>query len=295
MELTRLQIETLPHYRKKTAREYSATCPFCGGGGGRDRFLFWPDKGNYFCRKCGAKGFVADGSTDWTPEERERYHQEAAERAAKEREAKRAAVEELAARAHLADEYHRQLTDRSFWYGKGVNDWAIDHYRLGYCPACPTYHASPSYTIPVTFKSKLLNIRHRLTNPPTPGDKYRPERAGLPALMFNADVLLEPQTYVVLVEGEIKTVVLSQYGFPTVGIPGANIFPDRWVKWFSKQRLVYVALDPGAEGHARDIVSMLGKAARLVTLFCKPDDFLTLHGGTAGDLCAFLSQGRKAR
>jgi DNA primase len=292
MELTRLQIETLPHYRKKTASEYSASCPDCGG---RDRFLYWPDKGNYFCRKCGAKGFVSDAAIGWTPEERERYHQEAAERARLEREAKRAAVEDLAARAHLADEYYHQLTDRSFWYGKGVNDWAIDHYRLGYCPACPTYHASPSYTIPVTFKGKLLNIRHRLTDPPTPGDKYRPERAGLPALMFNADVLLEPQAYVVLVEGEIKTVVLSQYGFPTVGIPGANIFPDRWVKWFSKQRIVYVALDPGADGHARDIVLMLGEHARLVTLPTKPDDFFVIDGGTNKDFVEFLGQGRRVR
>jgi len=292
MELTRQQIESLPGYKKKTSKEYSSACPECGG---TDRFCFWPDTGNYWCRQCGAKGFVTENNYAWTPEERERYLAEAAARAEQERQAKQTALEEMSAQVHIASQYHEAMTDRSYWYGQGLSDETINHYQLGYCPACPTYLASPSHTIPVYFKNKLLNIRHRLAQPPSPGDKYRPHRAGLPAVMFNADILLTAQAYVVLVEGEVKTMVLSQYLFPTVGVPGANIFPDRWVKWFGNQSRVYITFDPGAEAHARDIALMLGDKARIVSCPVKPDDFFVLYKGTPDDFCEYLKQGRVVR
>lgn len=38
---------------KKTSKEYSAACPFCGGV---DRFCVWPEKDRYWCRQCNRKG-----------------------------------------------------------------------------------------------------------------------------------------------------------------------------------------------------------------------------------------------
>ncbi|NLD35776.1 MAG: AAA family ATPase [Desulfatiglans sp.] len=38
---------------RKTADEYSTSCPWCGGV---DRFLVWPDSDQYYCRQCGIKG-----------------------------------------------------------------------------------------------------------------------------------------------------------------------------------------------------------------------------------------------
>jgi DNA primase len=285
-----MQIETLPHYKKKTSKEYSASCPNCGG---QDRFLFWPDTGNFWCRQCDEKGFILDVSGGWTKEERARYMAQAAERAEAERQAKRQALDGMATQAETAYQYHQQMTDRSYWYGQGLTDETINYHQLGYCPACPTYYQSPSHTIPVFFKGKLLNIRHRLANPPAPGDKYRPEKAGIPATIFNADTLLRPSDYVVLVEGEVKTMVLEQYGFPTVGIPGANIFPTRWAGWFAKVGTVYVALDPGLNGRGCQIAGMLGERARVVTLPVKPDDFFVIYGGSVADFHMFLWQGRR--
>ncbi|MEE9365752.1 MAG: hypothetical protein V3W44_03600, partial [Dehalococcoidales bacterium] len=286
----------LPNFKRKTAAgEYSASCPQCGGV---DRFLFWEDRGNYWCRKrqCGLKGFISDnGNGHLSDEDCARFMREAEERTRQRKEERQAALNGMADLDHIARTYHNQMTDRSYWYGQGLADEMVDRYLLGHCPSCPTHHASPSHTIPVFFRSKLLNIRHRLALPPSPGDKYRPHKAGLPAVIFNADVLLTPQDYVVLVEGEIKAMVLTQYGFPSVGIPGANIFKDRWVGWFAKQPTVYVALDPGADGHARDIALMLGGRARLVSLPVKPDDFFVLYGGTAEQLGTFLWQGRKVK
>jgi len=39
--------------KKKTAGEYSCSCPFCGG---TDRFQVWPDTGKAWCRQCDWKG-----------------------------------------------------------------------------------------------------------------------------------------------------------------------------------------------------------------------------------------------
>lgn len=291
MELTRMQIEHLPNYKQRAADEFSSTCPSCGG---EDRFRFWPADGNYWCRQCEMKGFITDGDATWTAEDRAKYKADAEERARQRRQQQRLAIEAMGACHELAQQYHDRMNgQRRFWHEKGIYDPTIDAYVLGYAPQCPTYRESPSWTIPVFFKGKLLNIRHRLANPPAPGDKYRPERAGLPAVMFNADLLTTAQEYVVLVEGEIKAMVLSQAGFPTVGIPGANIFPDRWVQWFGKQKRVYVALDPGAERCARDIVMMLGGRARLCSFPVKPDDFLVIYGGTAVQMREYLEMGRK--
>ncbi len=294
MRLTRTDIESLPNFKRKTAKEYSSSCPICLGGGGEDRFLFWPDSGNYYCRQCEAKGFVTDAPGGWSPEARERFMAEAAERQTREREVKRAALDAMGQCHGLAQQYHERMNgQRRFWHDKGLTDTTIDAYRLGFCPQCPTYQESPSWTIPVFFRGKLLNIRHRLAEPPSPGDKYRPERAGLPAVMFNADWLLDSREFVVLVEGEVKAMVLSQAGFPAVGIPGANTFSERWVRWFGKQKRVYVALDPGADGHARDIVTMLGGRARLCSFPVKPDDAIVRYGATAAQMMEFLKQGKR--
>jgi len=291
MELTDLKIKQLPGYKKSGDEAHSA-CPFCGTG--KDRFVYWEEDGNYYCRQCETKGFVTDAPGGWSPEEREKFRADAEERARLRREQQRQAIEAMGACHDLAQQYHDRMNgQRRFWHEKGLADATIDAHMLGYSAQCPTYRESPSWTIPVFFRGKLLNIRHRLASPPTPGDKYRPERAGLPAVMFNADMLTNPQEFVVLVEGEIKAMVLSQAGFPAVGIPGASIFPDRWVQWFGKQKRVYVALDPGAERCAAEITQMIGARARLCSFPVKPDDFLVLYGGTLAQMKEYLQMGRK--
>lgn len=51
----------LPMQVKRTANrdggEYHSACPKCGG---EDRFMFWPEAGNFYCRQCGWRG---DGIT----------------------------------------------------------------------------------------------------------------------------------------------------------------------------------------------------------------------------------------
>lgn len=293
--LTQLDIAKLPHYKQKTKKEYSAACPFCQAG--EDRFLFWPDKGNYFCRKCGAKGFIENSDRlTFTQEQYESWKRAEVERERKEQEEIASNIERLS-RSDKAEYYHRQMLQRDYWYSQGLSDETINRFKLGYAPACPTFPDSPSWTIPIYYKGKLYNIRHRLANPKDSG-KYRPEFAGLPATIFNADALSSGDWMTVLVEGEVKAMVLTQHGLNAVGIPGANSFKDKWVKLFQPIGTVYIALDPGAEIQAREIATVLqgnGINTRLCYVPVKPDDFLVKYGGTSNELFRFLMLGEKVK
>ena len=110
--------------------------------------------------------------------------------------------------------YHGQLTEHeiAWWAGKGINRQTIKDYQLGYTSNCPTAPGVQSYTIPIRYSGKLYNIRHRLKD--RLKDKYRPEMAGLPNFIFNADILKYESSYapLIIVEGEIKAMVLRQWG-----------------------------------------------------------------------------------
>jgi len=125
LQLTQANIESLPNYRKKTAREWSSACPSCSG---KDRFLFWPDKGNYLCRKCGLKGFVIDGNSPdslfrVTPEIRAEWERQQIAREIEEHQRQLSAIEQLQAR-RMDIIYHGQLIETGF---DGVLDakWGI--------------------------------------------------------------------------------------------------------------------------------------------------------------------------
>jgi hypothetical protein len=292
IQLTQADIERLPNYKKRTANEWSAACPFCGQG--EDRFRFWPGEGNFWCRVCDTRGFVSDTSTlafdreswlRWQEQENERKRQEAL---------KKLSTLEWLRQSGRAEMYHYQMIDRSWWYGKGLDDATINRFRFGFSPQCPTCPGSASYTIPISYQGELYSIRHRLDKPDK-GGKYRPELAGLPSVIFNADALKSDDWMTVLVEGEIKAAVLTRYGFSAVGIPGANNFKDKWVRLFSDSQIVYVALDPGAEEQALKIAQAIkvNTQVRLCSFPVKPDDFFTLYKGTPKEFMHFLRLGEK--
>ena len=121
LSLSRLQIERLPNFRRKTrAGEYSATCPVCGGV---DRFLFWEGEGNYFCRRCEIKGFISDsvGGLLFSQEQYEAWKRAERERKAKERQQQLAIIQRLT-QASRSDLYHQAMTNRSYWHDQGLND-----------------------------------------------------------------------------------------------------------------------------------------------------------------------------
>lgn len=282
-------------FTRKSSTEASAACPFCHDG--EDRFLIWAG-GNFWCRQCGEKGWLDDDKKRLTDIERRlaiieaEQHKAARERMAQDR--RLSALERLQRdQEHI--QYHDLLddTDRAWWHKQGINDESIDKYLLGICYNCPTDREHrPSYTIPVINHGELQNIRHRLMNAEG-GDKYRPHLAGLGNTLFNADNLYRGLPSILLVEGEKKSIVLDQFGFPSVGMMGMRAFPAPWAKRFEKLREVVVLLDPDARDQAYKTAALFGGRGKVATLPVKCDDFF-VQGGTVEEFRWFLKWARPA-
>lgn len=278
-------------FKRESHTEASAACPFCHDG--YNRFHVF-DQGNYWCRQCDAKGWLdGDDNRKLTPQELNEIRLRRLERQIKETQRRLTALERMhQCKDHLT--YHNLLddADREYWHAQGIYDAAIDSYLLGVCYSCPcdTEHR-PSYTIPVINHDKLVNIRHRLVDAAN-GDKYRPHMSGLGSTLFNADNLYTGEPEVMIVEGEKKSIVLSQYGFSTVGIMGKASFPPAWAQRFKAFQTVYVALDPDAIDKAHDLAQLFQHRARVISLPVKADDFF-VDGGKPAEFREFVRLARK--
>jgi DNA primase len=163
---------------------------------------------------------------------------------------------------------------RQWWYEQGITDDGIARFFLGVCNFHP-YWRQTTYTIPVIEGGKLLNVRHRLSAPPKPNDKYRPETAGIPASLFNADILTPDLGGVVIVAGEKKAIVLWQYGIPAISsTAGCGVWKPEWTTRLQFCQKVYLAYDPGESTAAWKIATQIGERAFVVALPDKPDDFI---------------------
>jgi len=200
-----------------------------------------------------------------------------------------------ASNVHLR--YHRSLTasTREIWYREGVYDEAIELFLLGYAAECPTYHESPSRTIPVFgYDNELMNIRHRLLQPGDRG-KYRPQMSGLGSNLFNAPVLNSSHERLLVLEGEVKTVVLTQAGFTAVGIMGQNVWKPEWFDWFDVGQVI-ICLDPGAQESARRLGELFAardfRDVKIAEFPLKPDDMIVQAGVGVAEIDAILRVAR---
>jgi len=300
-KISRQRIEALPNYKKRTPKEWSSACPVCGGDPARDtdRFRFWPDTGNYWCRKCELSGFVSD--TDYftvTDEMRQKAEAMIRERNKQDFERQKSVLEQLQSKRNDLV-YHRNFMNDSeiagqLWLMWGITQELAEQFKIGYCNACPTYPQSASFTIPFYSGGNLVNLRHRLIKPGDTG-KYRPEIAGLKTNLFNSDILNKHTDFILLVEGEFKTVFLSAY-YDVVGISGVQQFQPEWGEQFRTTERVFICFDPGTEQIARKTAKLLtatGNDVRIITLPHKPDDFFSLHNGTKVQFDYYLKNGRK--
>jgi len=268
-------------------------CPFCGDGGKgarSDRFRVFTDgKPRYWCRQCDRQGFF-DDAQPLTEAEKLEARLRAIEARQAEHERRLTVLEQMhSCTAHL--HYHRALYHNEaayeYWRCEGMTERSIDLYQLGYCSRCPTDHdGRASYTIPVQSNGKLWNIRHRLIGGDQ-GDKYRPHMAGLPNILFNADYLRLEFPYIIITEGEKKSIIAAQIGLPNVGIMGKTGFDTAWVGRFAQFETVYVALDPDATEQAFEIAALFERRGRVVFLPGKLDDLVKL-GMTEADVLSFL-------
>ena len=206
-------------------QEYSSACPECGGdihpdGSFPDRFrMFISSKINgkpaAWCRHCNytwVAGNTNGSRYQPTPEEKAMLLAEQ-KRRERERELETQRARELINREAIWEKYHNQLNDEALnlYKKRGIEDqYWLDFWGLGYCQskrfACgDQFFSSPSLTIPVfTPDKKVLTIEHRLLKPQDPGDKYRPEVKGLPAVIFVADYERKLTGRSLILEGKFK-------------------------------------------------------------------------------------------
>ena len=286
-------------FKRKSANEASAPCPFCGLAD-EDGFLIF-DKGNYWCRQCECNGWIDEDKANWdrlTKIEKEqarlRRENEQLKRRQEELDRRTTALERMhQCTDHLT--YHHFLEQHpqymEYWLKEGITTESIKHYQLGYCTSCPTYRASPSYTIPFINRGKLENIRHRLAFPNGTG-KYRPHMRDLGNHLFNVDLLDQADRRVIVCEGEKKSIVLGQYDYHNVGICGKRAFKREWLQWFDHVEDIVIALDPDATESAYKLAAMFeGKRARVAAFPYKADDMI-VQGATRQDMEAFVKWAR---
>lgn len=295
LTLTEFDIESLPNHRVKSANEWSSACPNPICSVDEDGFLYWPNEGNFWCRQCKISGFIdSEAQSRLTPDQLADIEYRKRQAELEEINLKRTALQQLQSKRNDLV-YHNNLGKNIGYVVRrwGLTEESINAFKVGYCHACPISSYSDSITIPYYWHESLINLRHRLSCPNGQG-KYRPEIKGLPTAIFNAN-LIEKEEWLVLVEGEFKTMVVNQNCVPAIGIPGKTNFKDKWLKLFSKQQTIYVALDPGAESDAIRIAGMISKAGigvRIVALPSEPDEFFTLHNGTIAQFYQYLDSGR---
>ena len=245
-------------------------CPLtCRGG--NDRFVVF-ENGNCWCRQC-------HGKATWRQEDKE-------ERAERQEKAKQTRLALQAQMAACLDwqVYNAQVCQAyDLWSAQGIDQSDIERWGLGYCSRVPhCAYESPSLTIPVFHKRKLVDIRHRLLQPQG-ADKYRSHLPSLPPSYFNLDGLLE-QPDCFIVEGEKKAVVLNHHGLPTASFPGlgsANYLADMITQELRPSQVLHFIPDPGTKSALDPTILVLRNAGfkvKVLDLMLKPDDLVRKYG-----------------
>jgi len=295
LTLTAKTIEELSNYRRKSNLEYSAACPFCGEG--VDRFLYWPDVGNYWCRICDAKGFV-DGKSEYNPAQ---IQAAKTKRLSDDRIKKQRLATKIKSLPGKVKYYHSKVAGegREYWYSQGLTAETVARYRLGYSGRGEAIRGYATCTIPIIVNGQVVSIKHRLIGKKS--DKYRPQFSGLGNRVFNADRLSRddsfmPADWVMIVEGEIKCMLLDGLGFRVVAIPGASpghACLTELIELLAGFDDIIIALDPGQEKNSREKIAPLFSTKRVIVcdLPGKPDDLLVKEGWTPEQLYEFVLAG----
>lgn len=163
----------------------------------------------------------------------------------------------------------------AWWASRGVNRNTVNLLRLGQT----LEHGVLWYTIPVPAASRLYLANYKLRRSESGMPRYRQYMSGLETALYVPYASTDKSDTLVLVGGEIKAIVLGQYGFPTISSSsGADTWQLKWNE-YTKQKHVYIALDPGEEEQARKIKDSIDARSVVVAkMKHKPDDALVLHG-----------------
>jgi len=280
-------LEIFDDGRAYTCHSHSECCRFGHDGIGLLRAL-----NNWTMAEVGERYQTNPQPID--PKEAARRAADNAERIQKDLERKiqeaQKAVEELRkARRWMDDHDNMSAQAIAEWERRGVPEmwqsWFWFGYRENFSYAHDgQYYTSPSLTIPIfdTTETDPVQVRHRILNPISPADKYRPEKAGIEALPFLGDrsLPIEAADRVIIVEGEIKAAVtfltLDRPLWQVVGIPGKQIW-GKLAPQLQGRKDTVILLDPDAKPEAEKMAKSLG-GALVVNFPRKIDDAIIEYG-----------------
>jgi len=301
----------LPDAVHRSGDEFSSACPKCGGGRGgndlSDRFRFWQRPGqatSFWCRRCGFQGFTDDNRQGYKPDlaklqELDDLRQREAEKEEKRLQAK---IQELQHQAYWKG-YHDAMNPghRGLWRRDGIPDSFQDYWQLGFRQEYKgDGWTSPAMTIPYFGTNwEAKTIQYRLTQPPSPSDKYRFQQ-GLKAEIWRADPDAEIKNAVIMCEGMKKAAVtfiemVARYNHPYTVVSIPSKMPGRdLLDQMKNADPLYILLDPDAyvttratDGRLippainRILRMTVGIPRRIVKLPAKADDFFTMYSGDA--------------
>ena len=177
---------------------------------------------------------------------------------------------------------------------KGVRPGTAAAFAVGVNRAYPL---GAAITIPwFDREGCLTNLQYRLIYSSN-GKRYRWSKGGGSAWLFNWAALESRD--VLIVEGAIKAMVLTQAGTPAIAIPNktgaiSKALQQRLSEVLAGHR-VYVALDPDATLEAEQLARGIQGAqeVRLMELPLKPDDLQLQLQMTERDWCLLKQQARR--
>lgn len=206
-----------------------------------------------WCRFCGAHAWLDNGDA------RQEYIRSALPKSAE------PTLDEEIVRKLVSDLNQHRL----FFYERGLSDETIARYKLG-------YHAKyRRYAIPCYFNGKLYGVKYRIDpenerRMKAAGEtyaKYISEKGGVNNVVFNDVVARAPVPYVLIDEGELDALLLTQLGFPTISPFSGNNSKVGWrPEWRSLIRhipSVYVVVQNDEPGELIGIARLhdLGRGA----------------------------------
>lgn len=177
--------------------------------------------------------------------------------------------EPLSLLEELTKSYEAHQEDERFlaWLAKrGISQEVAQQFRLGYVPS---FHDSePRYldriSIPYLRPAGVVEIKYRLCDlDDDVAHKERPKyvnRPGAVTRLFNTEAAFRASDSIVITEGEIDAVILTQVGIPAIGVPGVNNFKPHFMRIFEDFDRVLVYADGDKPGHdfADELQSSLG-------------------------------------
>ena len=137
-----------------------------------------------------------------------------------------------------------------YWHRRGLDNHTIDRFKLG-------YHNTWN-TIPIFVDGSFRNFQIRKD---VPDKRIKSWYRGVGPLMFNSSIL-KLSSSVIITEGPIDAMILTQYGFPAVShTGGAQGWLKEWNKRFIKQKEIYICYDYDEAGFkgAKKLSETLGE------------------------------------